>query len=79
MAQPSTCGEGLAQNSLLPTKLGELAASMADVLEAHVPALDLEDENARKEHEGELLSLLQQRLEADRSMLGGTSAGSSES
>ena len=48
--QPS-CGKGLAENAALPWKLGELAAAMAAVLETHIPALDLTDDDARKEHD----------------------------
>jgi hypothetical protein len=35
---------------VLPAKLGELTAAMAETLEAHQEALDVTDENARKEH-----------------------------
>lgn len=49
MADQPTCGQGLAERSALPAKLGELAASLADNLEAHTKALDLSDENGRKE------------------------------
>jgi hypothetical protein len=51
MDQPSTCGEGLAQSAVLPTKLGELAAAMATVLEVHMTSLDLADDNARPEYD----------------------------
>jgi hypothetical protein len=50
MADQPTCGQGLAEHSALPVKLGELAASLAHNLEVHMTALDLSDENARKEH-----------------------------
>jgi hypothetical protein len=50
MADQQTCGQGLAEHSALPVKLGELAASLAHNLEVHMTALDLSDENARKEH-----------------------------
>jgi hypothetical protein len=74
MTQPQTCGEGLAQNSPLPIKLGELAAAIAGNLEAHMPALDTDDANAAAEHrayvEEELLAMLTERLEPDRQMLG---------
>src|SRR5687767_15777497 len=46
-----TCGNGLAQNATLPWKLGELAAALGAVLEAHMPSLDLTDEDSRKEHD----------------------------
>jgi len=51
MEHPKTCGQGLAENSLLPAKLGELIASVAGILEAHMEALDLEDNDSRREHE----------------------------
>ena len=44
-----TCGKGLAANAVLPEHLGHLMHAMADVLEAHVQTLDLDDENARRE------------------------------
>jgi hypothetical protein len=46
-----TCGKGLAENSALPAKLGELEAALAAVLEAHMKALDVSDENSLAEHE----------------------------
>ena len=51
VVEQATCGKGLAENAALPWKLGELAGAMGDVLEAHIPALDLTDEDARREHE----------------------------
>jgi hypothetical protein len=51
MGDESTCGKGLAQTSALPTTIAELITSVADVLEAHLPALDLSDSASRKEHE----------------------------
>ena len=45
-----TCGQGLAEHSALPAKLGELTAAVADVLEQHMTALDMSDERSRKEH-----------------------------
>jgi hypothetical protein len=51
MDDHQTCGQGLAENAALPAKLGKLTASVADVLEAHIPALDLTDERSRREHE----------------------------
>ena len=51
MDDQRTCGKGLAENATLPWKLGELATAMSAVLEAHIPSLDLTDENARKEHD----------------------------
>jgi hypothetical protein len=46
-----TCGKGLAENAALPAKLGELTASVAGILEAHMPALDLTDERSKREYE----------------------------
>ncbi len=51
MDEHPTCGKGLAQNSVLPGKLGELAAAMAENLEAHMRALDVDDPNARQEYQ----------------------------
>jgi hypothetical protein len=48
-SEEPTCGKGLAEQSALPAKLGELIASLAENLEVHLTALDLTDENARKE------------------------------
>jgi hypothetical protein len=41
MDQQQTCGRGLAENSLVPGKLGELAVAMVENLEAHRRALDM--------------------------------------
>jgi hypothetical protein len=49
--EEQTCGKGLAQNSALPAKLGELEAALAEVLDAHMRELDVTDENSRTEHE----------------------------
>ncbi len=46
-----TCGKGLAANALLPATLGRLMASIAHVLETHTHALDLEDDDAKQEHD----------------------------
>jgi hypothetical protein len=50
MSEQPTCGQGLADHAPLPAKLGELNASVAENLEVHMQALDLKDENAKKEH-----------------------------
>jgi formiminotetrahydrofolate cyclodeaminase len=44
-----TCGKGLAENSILPAKLGELISAMANNLAVHRKALDRTDENSRAE------------------------------
>jgi hypothetical protein len=46
-----TCGKGLAENSVLPAKMGELIAAMVENLETHMKALDLTDQNSRREYE----------------------------
>jgi hypothetical protein len=50
MEQP-TCGAGLAAHSALEAGLADLTAAVADVLDAHIPALDLTDGAARAEHD----------------------------
>ena len=47
--QPTTCGQGLAANAPLPALIGELLGAMAEVLEDHRQALDLNDPDARPE------------------------------
>jgi hypothetical protein len=64
MDDQPTCGKGLAENSVLPAKLGELIASMADVLEAHLPALDITDEPSRAERDAYLDLVREQRQAA---------------
>jgi hypothetical protein len=51
MGGQPTCGQGLAAHAALPSKLGELTATVAEILETHTAALDLEDENARRERD----------------------------
>jgi hypothetical protein len=46
-----TCGKGLAEQSALPGRLGDLTESVAGILEIHMGALDLQDDNSRKEYE----------------------------
>ena len=82
MKEQQTCGKGLAENSALPAKLGELTDALAEILEAHREALDPTDENHPEKMgavreafqefvqlEQELAALLEKRLEADRRML----------
>jgi hypothetical protein len=59
MADDPTCGQGLAEHSVLPAKLAELTASLADNLEAHTKALDRTDDNAEREH-GVYVKLVQE-------------------
>ena len=44
-----TCGKGLASQAPLPAKLGDLTSALADMLDAHTRALDLQDERGRDE------------------------------
>ena len=46
---PPTCGQGLAEHSRVPAKLGTLMAAVADLLEHHTTALDPGDALARRE------------------------------
>lgn len=50
MKDQRTCGKGLAERSVLPANVARLLASLADVLEMHMKALDPKDEDARREH-----------------------------
>jgi hypothetical protein len=45
-----TCGKGLAASAALPESLGHVMNAMAEVLEAHMQALDLDDESSRLEY-----------------------------
>jgi hypothetical protein len=49
--QPTTCGQGLAANAPLPELIGELFGAMAEVLEDHRQALDVNDPDAQPEHD----------------------------
>ena len=49
MTDEPTCGQGLAEHSALPRKLGELVTALAANLHEHLPALDREDDAARAE------------------------------
>jgi hypothetical protein len=46
-----TCGKGLAENSILPAKLGQLVDAMAENLRVHMHALDLTDQNSCAEYD----------------------------
>jgi hypothetical protein len=50
-SEQQTCGKGLAENSVLPAKLGEVISAMAGNLEAHMKALDLTDPNSQAEYD----------------------------
>jgi hypothetical protein len=49
MGEQQTCGQGLAENAMLPAKLGELISAVGGILEAHIPSLDKTDDRSRKE------------------------------
>jgi hypothetical protein len=51
MSDQPTCGQGLAAHASLPSVLGDVMSSMAEVLAHHMSALDLADPNARSEYE----------------------------
>jgi hypothetical protein len=49
--EPTTCGQGLAANAVIPAHMSALALAMADVLEVHTSALDTTDPHAKVEHD----------------------------
>jgi len=51
MDDEASCGQGLADHSVLPAKVAELIDAVAENFELHMTALDLQDPNSRKEHE----------------------------
>jgi hypothetical protein len=50
MAEQPTCGQGVAENAVLPAKFAEVIEALADNLQVHMTALELDDEPAREEH-----------------------------
>jgi hypothetical protein len=64
--EQQTCGQGLAENSVLPAQLAEVTEAMADNLQAHLQALELDDEAARQEHAVYLRLVEEQRQAAGR-------------
>jgi hypothetical protein len=50
MTEKRSCGEAMAEESSLPAKLAVLTECVANNLEAHMRALNLQDENARREN-----------------------------
>ena len=61
-----TCGQGLAENSVLPAQLAEVTEAMADNLQVHMQALELDDPSARQEHAVYLRLAEEQRQAAAR-------------
>jgi hypothetical protein len=66
MDEQQTCGRGLAEHSALPARLAEVTEAMADNLQAHMQALELDDEAARQEHAVYLRLAEEQRQAAGR-------------
>jgi hypothetical protein len=64
--EEQTCGQGLAENSVLPAQLAEVTEAMADNLQAHMQALELDDPAARQEHAVYLRLVEEQRQTAGR-------------
>jgi hypothetical protein len=64
VADQASCGPGLAANAVLPAKLAELTAALAGVLDTHTKALDLDDENARRERDAYMRLADEQRQTA---------------
>jgi hypothetical protein len=50
MAEQPTCGQGVAANAALPARFAEVTEALADNLQVHMQALELDDEAAREEH-----------------------------
>jgi hypothetical protein len=51
MVEVPSCGQGLAEHAEIPAKMGELLASLAENLEAHLPSIDVRDEAGRQERD----------------------------
>jgi hypothetical protein len=66
MDEQQTCGRGLAEHSALPAQLAEVTEAMADNLQVHMQALELDDEPARQEHAVYLGLVEEQRQAAGR-------------
>jgi hypothetical protein len=66
MDEQQTCGRGLAEHSALPAQLAEVTEAMADNLQVHMAALELDDEPAREEHAVYLRLVEEQRQAAGR-------------
>ena len=66
MDEQQTCGEGLAEHAALPARLAEVTEAMASNLQAHMQALELDDEPAREEHAVYLRLAEEQRQAAAR-------------
>jgi hypothetical protein len=50
MSEPSTCGQGLAENAALPAALARVTEALAGILEQHTIALEMTDPRSAAEH-----------------------------
>lgn len=66
MADEPTCGTGMAANAVLPTRMAEVAASLADVLTQHTESLNPEEPAAAAEREAWLTIAAEHRQLASR-------------
>jgi hypothetical protein len=66
LEQQQTCGRGLAEHSELPGRFAEVTEAMAGNLQAHLQALELDDQAARQEHAVYLRLVEEQRQAAGR-------------
>lgn len=46
-----TCGKGLAEHAAIPAKMADFLESLAENLQAHIPAIDTSDRNGSKERD----------------------------
>lgn len=51
MENPQTCGQGLAEHSVMPATMGKLIAALAEMLDNHMEALDLTDDRSSQEYD----------------------------
>jgi hypothetical protein len=66
MEDEPTCGKGIAASAGLPARLAELLTALADTLDAHRPALDLDEPAGRREDEAYATLVSDQRQIASR-------------
>ena len=69
---PQTCGAGLAHNAVLPAKMADVIAALANVLRSHLPTIDTSAEAGRQEYEAYVM--LARRYDTIASELGSTAA-----
>ena len=61
MVDEPTCGTGMAANAILPTRMAEVLAAMADVLTRHTESLDPDEPAAAAEKDAWLAIAAEQR------------------